>query len=33
MVIVIIPVVLVDEFNFYIYNPIKAWILKKLSLN
>ena len=28
MVIVIIPVVLVDEFYFYMYNPIQAWLLK-----
>ena len=28
MVIVIIPVVLVYEFYFYMYNPIQAWLLK-----
>ena len=29
MEIVTIPVVLVDEFYFYMYHPIKAWLVEK----
>ena len=30
MEIVTIPVVLVDEFYFYIHHPIKAWLFEKI---
>ena len=30
MKIVTIPVVLVDEFYFYMYHPIKAWLFEKI---
>ena len=30
MEIVIIPVVLVDEFYFYMHHPIKAWLFEKI---
>ena len=33
MEVVTIPVVLVGESYFYMHHPIKAWLLKKLSLN
>ena len=29
MKIVTVPVVLVDEFYFYMYYPIKAWLFEK----
>ena len=32
MKIVTVPVVLVDEFHFYIYHPIKAWLFEQNSL-
>ena len=32
MEIVTIPVVLVDEFYFYIHHPIKAWLFEKIIL-
>ena len=30
MEIVTIPVVLVDEFYFYMHHPIKAWLFEKI---
>ena len=30
MKIVTIPVVLVDEFYFYMHHPIKAWLFEKI---
>ena len=33
MEIVTIPVVLVDEFYFYMHHPIKAWLFEKKTLN
>ena len=30
MKIVTVPVVLVDEFYFYMYHPIKAWLFEKI---
>ena len=32
MEIVTVPVVLVDEFYFYIHHPIKAWLFEKIIL-